>query len=352
MVQAASGSIGIEGVSKSYGDTLAVASLDLAIRPGEFFSLLGPSGCGKTTTLRMIAGFEAPDAGRISIDDEDVTFIPPHRRDTGMVFQNYALFPHRTVAENVGFGLRMRQVETVEIERRVARALDMVELKGLGGRFPHELSGGQQQRVALARVIVIEPRVLLMDEPLGALDKQLRQAMQFELKELQQAVGITLVYVTHDQEEALTMSDRIAVMNDGRLEQLASPETLYEQPRTAFVARFIGESNLLEGVADADGTSLQTSAGECVVLPEPRPAGTRLALVLRPEHLAPAADGGLEVEVREVAFAGSSTLVKLTSAGGQELLWRAPANLARPKPGERLRLGWPARKAVILDEAA
>ena len=225
---------------------MAVDGVTLDIAAGEFFSLLGPSGCGKTTSLRMIAGFELPDSGRVHVGGKDITDLPVHRRDMGMVFQSYALFPHRTVAENVAFGLRMREVPKPEIERRVKAALAQVALTGLEERKPGQLSGGQQQRVALARALVVEPPVLLCDEPLGALDRKLRQQMQFELKELQKRLGVTLVFVTHDQEEALAMSDRIAVMNRGRVEQVGAPTEIYERPRTRFVADFIGEINILE----------------------------------------------------------------------------------------------------------
>ena len=224
----------------------AVDGVTLDIAAGEFFSLLGPSGCGKTTSLRMIAGFELPDSGRVHVAGRDITDLPVHKRDMGMVFQSYALFPHRTVAENVAFGLRMREVPKPDIERRVKAALAQVALTGLEERKPGQLSGGQQQRVALARALVVEPPVLLCDEPLGALDRKLRQQMQFELKELQKRLGVTLVFVTHDQEEALAMSDRIAVMNHGRVEQVGAPTEIYERPRTRFVADFIGEINILE----------------------------------------------------------------------------------------------------------
>ena len=241
-------SIRLDRVTKRFpGGVVAVAGVELTVEPGEFFSLLGPSGCGKTTTLRMIAGFEEPDEGRIVIGGRDLTHVPVHHRDMGMVFQSYALFPHRTVAENVAFGLRMRKVAKPEADARVAAALAQVKLEGYEERRPAELSGGQQQRVALARAIVIRPPVLLCDEPLGALDRKLRQAMQVELKELQRALGVTLVFVTHDQEEALAMSDRIGVMNAGRLEQVGAPAEIYDRPRTRFVAEFIGEINLIEG---------------------------------------------------------------------------------------------------------
>jgi ABC-type Fe3+/spermidine/putrescine transport system ATPase subunit len=236
-------SITLERVTKRFpGGVVAVDKIDLIVEPGEFFSLLGPSGCGKTTTLRMIAGFEAADEGRVVVGGRDLTHVPVHHRDMGMVFQSYALFPHRTVAENVAFGLRMRGVARPEMAARVASALAQVKLEGYEARRPAELSGGQQQRVALARAIVIRPPVLLCDEPLGALDRKLRQAMQVELKELQRALGVTLVFVTHDQEEALAMSDRIGVMNSGRLEQVGAPADIYDRPRTRFVAEFIGET--------------------------------------------------------------------------------------------------------------
>ncbi len=241
-------SIRLEAVTKTYAGTVkAVDAITLDIAAGEFFALLGPSGCGKTTTLRLIAGFETPDFGRIVVGGRDLTDIPVHRRDMGMIFQSYALLPHRTVAENVAFGLRMRQVPRREIDTRVAAALAQVALTGLEQRRPAQLSGGQQQRVALARAIVIEPPVLLCDEPLGALDRKLRQQMQFELKQLQKELGVTLVFVTHDQEEALAMSDRIAVMNAGRFEQVGTPAEIYERPRTRFVADFIGEINIIDG---------------------------------------------------------------------------------------------------------
>src|SRR5258707_5897898 len=242
-----SAAIEIAGVSKIYdGGVRAVDAVAMEIRQGEFFSLLGPSGCGKTTTLRMIAGFDTPSIGAIRVDGADITHVPAHKRDMGMVFQNYALFPHRTVAENVAFGLRMRGLDKASIASKVKAALAMVELSGLEDRRPAQLSGGQQQRVALARAIVIEPTVLLCDEPLGALDKKLRQTMQFELKQLQRKIAVTLVYVTHDQEEALTMSDRIAVMNRGRIEQLGTPFDIYNRPATRFVSDFIGDSNLFD----------------------------------------------------------------------------------------------------------
>ena len=239
--------IRLEDVVKRFGDVVAVDGVTLDVRAGEFFSLLGPSGSGKTTCLRMIAGFEQPSEGRIVLDGRDVSGLPPYERDVNTVFQDYALFPHMTVGENVGYGLMVRRVSKAERKRRVGEALEMVRLEGFVGRKPAQLSGGQRQRVALARSLVMRPSVLLLDEPLGALDLKLRQAMQIELKEIQGDVGLTFVYVTHDQEEALTMSDRLAVFNRGRIEQIGSPAEVYERPATSFVAGFIGVSNVLEG---------------------------------------------------------------------------------------------------------
>ena len=259
----------------------------MTIQEGEFFSLLGPSGCGKTTTLRLIAGFEEPTEGTVYIRGRDVTRVPPHKRDTGMVFQNYALFPHRTIFENVAFGLRMRHFPKEEIKKRVNEALKLVEMEGLGDRRPSQLSGGQQQRVALARAIVIEPTVLLCDEPLGALDKKLRQQMQFELKNLQKKIGVTLVYVTHDQEEALTMSDRIAVMHQGLVVQIGPPLEIYNHPVTKFVSNFIGDSNLFEGSVEKIDKGpvhvVTTDQIRLVIRGEDVAPGDRLTLAVRPE---------------------------------------------------------------------
>jgi ABC-type Fe3+/spermidine/putrescine transport system ATPase subunit len=241
--------IELRGLVKRYGETLALDGVSLTVRSGEFFTLLGPSGCGKTTSLRAVAGFVEPSPGDVFIRGQRVNEVPPHRRHVGMVFQHYALFPHRTVFQNVAFGLRMAGVSRDEIERRVVEALALVQLPAHGARYPRELSGGEQQRVALARALVTRPAVLLLDEPLGALDKQLRDRMQLELKQLQREVGITTIYVTHDQDEALTMSDRIAVMRGGRLEQVGAPRDIYESPATVFVASFIGNTNLLSARA-------------------------------------------------------------------------------------------------------
>jgi putative spermidine/putrescine transport system ATP-binding protein len=357
-------SIRLERVSKVFDNGVAaVDGVSLAIREGEFFSLLGPSGCGKTTTLRMIAGFEDPTDGQLFIRGRDVTDLPPHRRDTGMVFQNYALFPHRTVFENVAFGLRMRKVERAAIERRVHAALALVELTGFETRRPAQLSGGQQQRVALARAIVIEPTVLLCDEPLGALDKKLRQTMQFELKQLQRKIAVTLVYVTHDQEEALTMSDRIAVMNHGRIEQLGTPFDIYNRPATRFVSDFIGDSNLFEvAVGDAVGAGggaqlrLRTDDGlELVAALAESPSAGKLSLAVRPEKIrlggvGARADNQFTGAVESVAFLGGSILYRVALANRRLILAIEPNDGSKPlhAPGETVTLGWAAADAVLL----
>jgi spermidine/putrescine transport system ATP-binding protein len=279
----------LEGVSKAFGDFIAVRELDLDIGSGEFFTLLGPSGCGKTTTLRMVAGFEQPSAGRVLIDGEDVAGLPPHKRPTNTVFQSYALFPHLSVGENVAFGLRRKKVAKDDVTQRVRAELERVGLAGEINRRPSQLSGGQQQRVALARALVNLPKVLLLDEPLGALDLKLRKELQVELKKIQRDVGITFVYVTHDQEEALTMSDRIAVMNRGRIEQVDAPEAVYERPATAFVAGFIGVSNLMPGqVVRADGATSHVRLDSGVEFDFPTDgiaSGERCHAVVRPEKL-------------------------------------------------------------------
>jgi spermidine/putrescine transport system ATP-binding protein len=328
--------IELSGVVKEFharGEVVAaVRGIDLQIREGEFFSLLGPSGCGKTTTMRMIAGFEEPTSGSIWLHGRDVTGIAPNKRDVNMVFQSYALFPHMSVFENVAFGLRRKHVDKPEITRRVGEMLDIVDLAGRGQRRPRELSGGQQQRVALARALVNNPRALLLDEPLGALDLKLRQAMQVELKRIQREVGITFVYVTHDQNEALTMSDRIAVMNDGLIEHLGSPREIYEHPKTRFVAGFIGTSNVLTGtVARVDGgrAVIEVSADEQIIVPlheVSATAGTALELTVRPEKIelgaAPPAslDGcALRGTVTEVVYLGTSTNFSVTTTTGADM---------------------------------
>jgi spermidine/putrescine transport system ATP-binding protein len=332
--------IELRGVVKEFrsrGEVVtAVREFDVAIEEGEFFSLLGPSGCGKTTTMRMIAGFEEPTRGTVYLHGVDVTGIPPHKRDVNMVFQSYALFPHMNVFDNVAFGLRRKGVPKKEVAERATDILAIVGLDGYAKRRPRQLSGGQQQRVALARALVNQPRALLLDEPLGALDLKLRQAMQIELKRIQREVGITFVYVTHDQGEALTMSDRIAVMNEGVIEQLGPPRDIYEHPKTRFVAGFIGTSNLLTGTVtragDPEGRAvIELGGGERIIVPAPaaRP-GDELEITVRPEKItltaaateaAPEAGHcALRGTVTEVVYLGTSTNYNVTTAAGAEVV--------------------------------
>jgi len=303
------GRIELESLSKWYGDQQVLDAIDLVIEPGEFFSLLGPSGCGKTTTLRLIGGFEEIEHGSVRIDGADMQGVPPERRPVNTVFQSYALFPHKNVADNVAFGLRFTGGTKADVRRRVGEALELVRLTGYEARKPHQLSGGQQQRVALARSLVLRPKVLLLDEPLGALDAKLRRVLQVELRALHREVGITFVYVTHDQEEALTMSDRLAVMNTGQIEQVGDPRGVYDEPANRYVADFLGLANLLPGVADTRGATVLGAHvaadsrgvhGECTVLVRPE----RLQLV-------PPADARLVATVEHVVFAGAVTHVHL-----------------------------------------
>lgn len=308
-------SVELREISKHFGQTTAVDRVTLQIYRGEFFSLLGPSGCGKTTTLRLLAGFESPDSGELFINGSPATRTPPQERDVNLVFQNYALFPHLTVEQNVAFGLEIKKLPKATIRERVGKALELVRLSGLGARFPHQLSGGQQQRVALARALVTEPSVLLLDEPLGALDLKLRQEMQLELKRLQRELNITFLYVTHDQEEALRLSDRLAVMHQGRVLQVGTPQEIYERPATRFVADFIGESNFFEGrVVHTAGTRAVVQIGPLqtnVFTDSPLQVNQRVTLALRPERiqLCPPDEGngtwtGL---VEELLYAGKET---------------------------------------------
>ncbi len=325
----------LEAIRKNYGHVAAVAGVDLTVAEGEFFTLLGPSGSGKTTLLRLIAGFERPDSGRIELGGRDVTSLPPHLRETNTVFQDYALFPHMTVGQNIGYGLRIKGVAPTERKRRIDRALQMVRLDGLDQRRPNQLSGGQRQRVALARAVINEPEVLLLDEPLGALDLKLRQEMQIELKQIQKEVGITFVYVTHDQEEALTMSDRVAVMANGRIEQIGSPVEVYERPASEFVAGFIGISNVLL----RDGVRF-------VVRPE------KIRMLTEGEQ----AERDMTVEpgtVEEVVYVGMSTRYVVRLDRGEQLVavrqnMDAPGD-AQQFQGRPVRLAWTKDHTFVLD---
>ena len=323
--------ITLDHVVKRFGAYVAVQEADFAIAKGEFFSMLGPSGCGKTTTLRMIAGFEQPSEGRILLDGKDVSRVPPYHRNVNTVFQHYALFPHMNVADNVAFGPRSQKVREDETQRRVKQLLDVVRLSQFSGRKPAQLSGGQQQRVALARALANNPAALLLDEPLGALDLKLRQAMQIELKRIQREVGITFIYVTHDQEEALTMSDRIAVMNEGRVEQIGSPTEIYHTPMSVFVANFIGVANLLPGVmGQTNGThsSVTVAGNRPIHVPSGGwhfPPGSPATVMVRPERLrlsndAPESGSGIPVTVRHAVFQGPVIRCSLSALDGTEIV--------------------------------
>ncbi len=352
-----------ERVQKSYdGEILVVKDLNLSLPKGEFLTMLGPSGSGKTTCLMMLAGFETATHGDIRLDGTSINNIPPHKRGIGMVFQNYALFPHMTVAENLAFPLEVRKFGKSEREAKVKRALDMVQMGEFGGRRPAQLSGGQQQRVALARALVFEPELVLMDEPLGALDKQLREHMQFEITRLAHDLGITTVYVTHDQTEALTMSDRVAVFNDGRIQQLAPPDALYEEPDTSFVAQFIGENNTLMGVVEniSDGHCEVRLDGGGIIDAKPvnvTQKGERTRVSIRPERvemnrdrLSPDAHT-LKAEVIEFIYMGDIFRTRLSVAGNKDFIikTRNAPDQVRLQPGQEIEIGWMASDCRALD---
>ena len=355
-------SVALSGLERRYGRVAAVAGVSLDIHSGEFLTLLGPSGSGKTTTLMMIAGFETPSAGDIAIDGASVIAVPPYRRNIGMVFQSYALFPHLTVVENIGFPLKQRGVAKAERAKLVDEALALVQLPGYGERYPRQLSGGQQQRVALARAIVFKPRLLLMDEPLGALDKQLRESLQLEMRRLHADLGITFIYVTHDQEEALTMSDRIAVMNDGLVAQVGRPEDLYDRPSNRFVASFIGESNFLSAVVRGveDGIVVADCQGATIraVCPIHPAVGTTVILTTRPERLC-FADGArslsalqnrLNVRVTEAVFAGERCRYVLQAGDGTAIVLKEPSSAAirRRTVGEQADIAWSVADTILV----
>lgn len=352
-----------ERVQKSYdGENLVVKDLNLSMPKGEFLTMLGPSGSGKTTCLMMLAGFETATHGDIRLDGVSINNIPPHKRGIGMVFQNYALFPHMTVAENLSFPLEVRKMGKSDREAKVIRALDMVQMVDFAGRRPSQLSGGQQQRIALARALVFEPELVLMDEPLGALDKQLRETLQFEITKLAHDLGITVVYVTHDQTEALTMSDRVAVFDDGRIQQLAPPDKLYEEPENSFVAQFIGENNTLEGVVKeitGDSAVVQLDGGEMI---NAKPvnvatAGARTRVSIRPERVEYNKDRltagchTLQAEVLEFIYMGDIFRTRLRVAGTDEFVikTRNAPDVERLTPGQQIEIGWLPQDCRALD---
>lgn len=355
--------LALEGVTKIYGgDVVAVDRVDLAVRDREFLTLLGPSGSGKTTTLKMIAGFSSPTSGVVRIDDVDVSRTPAHKRNIGMVFQNYALFPHLTVERNLAFPLEMRKVPRDEARRRVAEALEVVRLSGMEKRYPRQLSGGQQQRVALARAIVYRPRVLLMDEPLGALDKRLREDLQLEFKRLQQELDVTVLYVTHDQEEALLLSDRIAIFHEGRIEQLGSGEDLYRWPRSPFVGTFMGDSNVFHGTFSSTGDtgSLKVAGATLRGTVHPEASlreGDRTVLIVRPENCVIVHPGtasepncsSVEATVVQVVYLGSA-LKYVLECGGMTVYSRANPRQGerQAEPGDRVAMQWRVADAVLI----
>jgi putative spermidine/putrescine transport system ATP-binding protein len=329
----------LEGLARRYGSTVAVERMDLAVAPGELVALLGPSGCGKTTTLRMVAGFVEPSAGRILLRGQDITHTPAHKRDTGMVFQSYALFPHLSVAENIAFGLKRRGIAKPEVTERVARMIALLQLGGLEHRLPRQLSGGQQQRVAVGRALVIRPAVVLLDEPFSNLDALLREGTRIELRRLQTELGLTTLFVTHDQAEAMAISDRIAVMNRGRLEQLGTPREVYERPATRFVAGFIGRANLFD-----------TPFDEGIAIEGPRAP----TLLLRPERITlddsePAGANAARGTVEVISFLGTNAQIVLRLPGGRALLVEGPAALAdRFRPGSPATARWRADDLIAI----
>jgi putative spermidine/putrescine transport system ATP-binding protein len=337
-----------EGISKRYGPAEVLQPTHLNIAAGELMTVLGPSGSGKTTLLQIICGLVEPTSGRLFIDGKDQTHTPAHRRDMGVVFQNYALFPHLTVEENVAFPLQMRRLSAAALKPKVATALKMVGLTDFATRFPRELSGGQQQRVALARCLVYQPALILMDEPLGALDRKLREAMQIEIKRLHRETGATIVFVTHDQEEALALSDRICLMNAGQIEQVGTPQEIYEQPQNTFVADFIGISNVLRGEVSACGHRLITIDGE-LPIPHTKPA-QRGALVIRPEHLTLASNGedGLPGTVIETVYAGAETRLLVALPSGTVMTVRRAGSQRSPDVGEAVVVSWQPDRARLL----
>ena len=338
------------GLAKRYGEVAALLPTDLEVRPGEFLTLLGPSGSGKTTLLMMIAGLVTPSDGRLLIDGREATHAPPGHRDMGMVFQNYALFPHMTVWDNVAYGLRVRHNTKSDLARGVEAALAMVKMQPFAQRYPRELSGGQQQRIALARCFAYRPGIILLDEPLGALDRKLREHLQTEIRQLHDESGATFIYVTHDQDEALTMSDRICLMNQARIEQLGTPADLYDRPETVFAANFLGQSNLLAGIMEAPGR-FRTHDRAIPVIAENAAPGTAATLLVRPEmaSLTEPGQGLLAGTVAELVFLGSDLKAVITLPGGDPFSVRCDRGVV-PKPGETVGLRWDTTRASVLTQ--
>ena len=356
--------LAITGLTKRYGSFTALAPTELEVAEGEFLTLLGPSGSGKTTLLSLIAGLSVPDGGQLRINGQDATYAAAHERDIGMVFQNYALFPHMTIAENIAFPLKMRRIDSASAGKRVLEALELVRLPQVASRYPKELSGGQQQRIALARCLVYKPSIVLMDEPLGALDKKLRDHMQLEIKRIHRDTGATIVYVTHDQEEAMTMSDRICLMNGGAIEQLGTPSDLYFRPKTLFVADFIGESNLLRGSVSApNGSNVEVTLGDgatrvTATAQAPLSRGDKVRVMVRPQNIAPAANGAntLRGRVVDSMITGSLTKLYLESpfSGAEPIVLSYPTSAAAEPHavGSELAFSWQPGDAVAVPEPA
>ena len=361
MPQSSNTFVRFEKIDKSYdGKELVVKNLNLDIAEGEFLTLLGPSGSGKTTTLMMLAGFENPTSGEIYLDKKPISSITPHKRGIGMVFQNYALFPHMTVYENLAFPLRVRKIQNDEIENKINKALDMVSLTNFENRMPNQLSGGQQQRVAVARALVFEPKLVLMDEPLGALDKNLRESMQYELKHIHETLGVTIVYVTHDQGEALTMSNRIAVFNDGHIQQLSSPNELYERPTNSFVARFIGENNIINGTiieSDSRQCKVKTNNGETIYANPviSNNIGDATSMSLRPERVLinPSQEipNKFKAKIEEVIYHGDHTRLRVSLLDQSDFILKVPnaSNTFSFENGSEVLLGWDSQDCRALD---
>ena len=344
----ASAELRLERIGKSFGEVIALDNVSLSVERGELLTILGPSGSGKTTLLKVVAGFEAPDHGSVKVDGVEIAWLPPAKRDIGMVFQNYALFPHLNVRKNVAFPLEMRNTEKSQIERRVTDALALVELAGYDERLPRQLSGGQQQRVALARAIVFNPRLLLLDEPFGALDRKLRETLQLEVRRLQQRLGLTTIFITHDQEEALVLSDRIAVMNKGSIQQIATRAEIYERPINDFVADFVGESNIFHGVVSAHNT-VTLDNGRVLQVKSEATLGKRLGVLMRPERFSSAGANVFNGEVVEAIYLGTSFKLRLRCESGIELIVRQPARGKLPLKAERLTVGIDADELHLFD---